>query len=1836
MKRLFCPIFHLILILISQNVCSDEEADIKNIGITSSVLNDLAYAPTEGLLSSVVDGKVSVIGGDLIAGGLDLCLEGPEPLCLSHQYSSNNYTEFHGYTPADIQNGVGNRLRSVGVGNCYYHWHFLPFKRLYFDVHVGLERVIGLLSYKKEKRPMLTALVPQGSGGLLVHKKSFRKFLGNKDKEYIVPFQQEKGYTNCASGAISARTHPKNTTVTVNGGNQIAQVVSGSGEEWIYEGSVRHASSLKQFWWFRPKEVIKPNGNRIQYLSGNGQTIQAVDSSGSKLFSWLKLNWKSDRELHIENSHKGPAVCRFDPIIISNSTNEGQQGEFILASVTPPDAPEERYEHEYDRFMGAMLLKKILRPEGRFLEIDYYKRGDEVGGRFSIKLNSRFDPRMKRVKELKSPVGCDATPITTHRFSYQLECKVDNQSGKVEIGKGYTTVLDAYNNKTVYGYNEKQRLILRKQYVDNKSYLTHKYFWPESFDNKELQEKCEGQLLGKLISSGKENFSYRYFTYDDKGNILSDNLCGNLTGNCKAPIVVEDNYIPVMNGVEIYSKQFKYSNDKFNLLLEELEPSGKKIVYNYYPDSDLLKSKFLCDQKGILQREFFKYDSNNTLIRHIVDNGKATGQFDLKGVTERRYTYIEPTSVIPLGLPEKTEEYYMDMASGEKKLLKKICRRYSSEGRLLQEDLFDSDGLFRFSRSWEYDAHGNVILETDPLGSSIVRQYDANDNLIFEQGPSSDHYTLHTYDYSNRLIKTETVCQNGDRHTVYYRYDYLGNRIAKVDRYGNETIYNYDSLSRLVETIYPQVQEGVPVEKIFYNAVGDPIVKVDVLGNETRSEFNIRGKSFKTIYPDGKTEMSEYAIDGQLMKKTAANGTVTVYERDALGRVLSESVSDSSGSLLLRTESIYDGLHLISTRDAEGLETFFEYDGAGRLKKKRWGDKSEEYVYDALGRQNKKIENGQRVHAYEYDLIDRIVEERLEDVNGHLYGRTCYRYDIFGNRTHIIQDTNAGECIQLMEYDSEKRVKRKVDPEGNESWFEYNHRFINELGQAVLQITMTDPSGRQTITTHDALGRGVSTEIWDSMGVLLAKQASRYDLKGNLVAAVDHVLAGNVELRKSTTVWEYDGEGHLTALLEAYGQPEQKVTRYTYNSIGQRTSLAKPDGIFLRYEYDSLGRLKRHKSSDGSLNDIYTYNRRNQPLAVTRKNGDSTELVYDHLGRLKSEKLEHGLGVEYDYDVFDRVVKTTFPDRTSVEYHYDPVHLLEVKRKGTKEDYSHLYKEYDLSGKLLKGLNIFGCESKYAYNAAQKPTAWHEPDWKADSIQFDRLGRLTGYHLTDELGSEEREYSYDSMDHLVSEPLHSYACDSLDNRLSKDGVSQSYNHLNQLLEQGDVKYRYDANGNLVEKQVGDEVISYRYDVLDRLVKVTKAGKNSFYRYDPFHRRIIKNRKRFLYIGMNEIGSPDLNELRILGLGSGAEVGATIAIELNEKVLAVSNDLHGNIVALSDRSGVVQTYRYTAFGEQSVKDKIGNPWRFSGKRWDPASSCYYFGRRFYDPAVGRWMTPDPAGYIDGRNLYAYLHHHPLTSIDLYGYNEEELYANNGEERYPLADVELRDDRNPQSETEAQPNTPPIEQQKKKWKNGWYCGECETSKVLLYWLNGIMNNLCGSCHSATRISKMADGHYVDFLHNRSTGFILTDLIRCFSELVFYAQTDAVKNLRSQLVEILQNNPGTHLMLNCHSEGAIVTRNALIDIPDEYRKFVHVRAYAPAAYINKSLCGSIQHFRSKRDIVPLFDVVGMVRCRDTITVLDPKPASPWFDHSFDSPTYHESQDREIRQFIDDFGSL
>jgi RHS repeat-associated protein len=74
---------------------------------------------------------------------------------------------------------------------------------------------------------------------------------------------------------------------------------------------------------------------------------------------------------------------------------------------------------------------------------------------------------------------------------------------------------------------------------------------------------------------------------------------------------------------------------------------------------------------------------------------------------------------------------------------------------------------------------------------------------------------------------------------------------------------------------------------------------------------------------------------------------------------------------------------------------------------------------------------------------------------------------------------------------------------------------------------------------------------------------------------------------------------------------------------------------------------------------------------------------------------------------------------------------------------------------------------------------------------------------------------------------------------------------------------------------------------------------------------------------------------------------------------------------------------TQWRRKLVASRYGNPFMWTGQRYDATTGQYHFWARTYSPRLGRWMQRDPLEYVDGVNLYVYASSSPLISTDPLG-------------------------------------------------------------------------------------------------------------------------------------------------------------------------------------------------------------------------------------------------------------
>ena len=1053
------------------------------------------------------------------------------------------------------------------------------------------------------------------------------------------------------------------------------------------------------------------------------------------------------------------------------------------------------------------------------------------------------------------------------------------------------------------------------------------------------------------------------FLYNQKGQVVKETLAGNLSGVCKIPLCIGEDGYPLNNGVESYSTTYSYSTEDPGLLLKETKDNGIVTTHQYDPLTKQCTGKLSGYAGGLLARCFNIFDGEGLLVQTVVDDGQGHQPDDLRGVTQRKIINSQMGREPPLwGQPLRLETCYWDSETKQEVVLESETYCYSEQGRLVEQNFYDANGSLRYTLHHTYDENGQLISTADSRG---------------EGTPPKEPVPKECFNQSGQCV-------------------------ASYDAYGNETAYAYDTFGRLISMELPAVLnvDDTPYHPAIlrtYNIFDQVIRMSDGNGAKKVLSYNIRGKPVEVLYPDGSLERFTYFLDGELKEKVSREGIVESFERDEAGRVVRSKKAALTGKLLQQLSYTYRG-DLVQTVTDGQTTTRFSYDGAGRqigaLQETADGFKRLEWSYDASGQKAQTREwfgpaaEDFVIKAEERDAWQNPLAVRFENPKGQLH----YRMD------------------------------SKNSPQSDADFvFTRVSSILNSLNQIVKQEEKVDGFGTRHLYIYDALQRLETVIKYNSIGVKLGECHFRYDDQGNKLLEKHSVLSAGQELGVFTIRWTYDAWGRVLSIREEMREGSflpSKTTRFCYDLQGRLTEMVKPDGTSLYCRYDDHGQLTFFGASDHSFAYQYRYDHLQRLSAIQDlcHNREQTR-CYNAFHELTEEQQGPGIKICSAFDLAGRRIQVSLPDATSINYHYQGPLLASVERLDANRQtlYLHSY-AYNTEGRLqtqtlLNGLGTV--ENKY--DSRGRLVSIESPWWsqRLEEDGFDPYGRLLKMEIQDSIGVMRPVFDYGEDGQLAHEEGHDYVYDSLLNRLSHNGQSWKVNALNQVVQTPDASFVYDANGNIIEKILDGKSVFYQYDALNRLTRVEFPGEQAIsYLYDAFDRRMeqrlwewqgeegwnVRSTDRFLYDGLNEMGKLDENgrfvELRILGEGKGAEVGAAVALELCGKLFVPLHDSLGSVRCLVDAltGEAAETYRYTAYGQESLWDSrgepleyslAGNPWRFGSKRMDEQTGLSFFGKRYYDSALGRWMTPDPLFFYDTPNLYAFVRNDPLNHYDLYG-------------------------------------------------------------------------------------------------------------------------------------------------------------------------------------------------------------------------------------------------------------
>ena len=864
--------------------------------------------------------------------------------------------------------------------------------------------------------------------------------------------------------------------------------------------------------------------------------------------------------------------------------------------------------------------------------------------------------------------------------------------------------------------------------------------------------------------------------------------------------------------------------------------------------------------------------------------------------------------------------------------LSSTINHFSKKGFITSQDLYDKENHLHSTTYYTHDDLGRITSTTDSLGRKTSLTYDFSGRLAKKE--SSRLIIRYRYDLMGNLTAKEEHDKRYKTTLINrYKYDLLGRKIAHTNPQGHTTTFSYDVLNRVTKITSPQGK----TKSYRYHRLGTIVTETDERNYETTSTYNAFGALLSQELPDGTKLKRTYDLKGNCLEENAPNGTSVSMEYDFLGRLTSSKNQDS------KTTYFYNTFHLLSETSPTKEKITYTYDLAGRKASQSLSQdthsRTTSYTYDSIGRP--KTETSHDItKSFEYDNVDRLIKEET----AHDEGKTTklFAYDTLDN---IVEETSFimdHPSTTRTSYDSFCRPIERTDPQGNTWNIHYDDHFVNSHGDQVFKKRTTHPTGVFEEELYDIRGFLISMKRFDPLGSLISDKELNFDARGNCTRTFEQCFGGSKD--SITNTFSYGPLDRLESMIEGHNNPEEKKTTFHYNKWGQKIGVSDSEGNSIHYHYDNKGRLQQFHGN--RFNYSYFYDPADRITSIRNNDTEQeTKRSYTPLGDLASETLETGLTTHYDYDNLGRVSTLTLPDNSKIYYNYN-LFLKSISRN----DWTYEVTKRDQSGNILSSkLPKEAGALEFSFDSLNRKTRISHPAYNQELLKFDQVGNLLEMKINNALTT----YSYNHRYQLQNENDKPYSYNAVHNRLS-----HTTNAIHSILHDGKREFSYDRRGNRTRM----DDTHYTYDGQDRLIEVNTPTENVSYSYDPFNRRLEKKsdtcHERYLYVGQNEIGTVDENgkitQLRILGEGLGAEIGAAVALELDSKLYIPIHDHRGNVTTLLDPQGnTIESYRYDAFGIEDTASTL-NPWRFSSKRVDPETGLVYFGRRYYDPSLGSWL------------------------------------------------------------------------------------------------------------------------------------------------------------------------------------------------------------------------------------------------------------------------------------------
>ncbi|WP_256081066.1 RHS repeat-associated core domain-containing protein [Massilia sp. YIM B04103] len=681
-----------------------------------------------------------------------------------------------------------------------------------------------------------------------------------------------------------------------------------------------------------------------------------------------------------------------------------------------------------------------------------------------------------------------------------------------------------------------------------------------------------------------------------------------------------------------------------------------------------------------------------------------------------------------------------------------------------------------------------------------------------------------------------------------------------------------------------------------------------------------------------------------------------------------------------RTASLCQGSPVLSVVDNRGLP----------VRTVQYNRASAEEAFDELISQQSYTELGQLSSRIDPRLL------RARELDPAVPPNFRYDQSLSGQGLKSVSQ-DAGE--QVVIYDVEGGPVWKRDSRGLTAEMEYDvlHRLV----------TVTEQDELGAAVTSERILYGETVEV-PAAANLRGQIALRYDTAGLTrtpsCAVTGEVLRSEQQFLLDSIV-NSNWAGTDASAWQRDLDPATYISSWAYDALGSVVQSTDARGNQQAMQLNVAGQLASSslqlagQASAHALLSAISYSAAGQPLREVAGNGVVTEYGYE----AATQRLS--------------TLKTSRPaqsGRASVlqdlQYSYDPVgNILAISDAAIPPSYTRNQKvdgdnrySYDA---LYQLLSATGRENA---NAGQQTAAMPLPIVPLAG----EAGQLSNYT---------RYYSYDRGGNLIGMQQvgqNSYTLNMVVAPTSNRAVQQTGS-----VTPGDVDGEFDACGNLRQLAPGQPLVWNMRNQLQRTVQVARSGPDDdceSYRYDTVGQRASKvqtsltsgttRTTRVLYLPGLELrrteqnqggGATPVEDLQVIKGGAAGrqsvrclhwDEGQPAAIGNDQLRFSLGDQIGSVLLELDQQADILTWEEYYPYGGTAVWSARNDTEtkykyvRYSGKERD-GSGLYYYGFRYYAPWLFRWISPDPAGTVDGLNLFCMVGNNPITFSDSTGLNRE---------------------------------------------------------------------------------------------------------------------------------------------------------------------------------------------------------------------------------------------------------